>query len=345
LVVIDTAHNRVASLGALRGRGGKTALIIVMIVLLVAELGARVLSGGLPDPDWNFAQTDRKVAEMEAMAAAGETANVVLIGNSSVNAAFVADELERLTGLETIYNAALDGSSTRQTEDWTLNVVVPLTAPEMVMIGLTSRDLNDAAISNAEVFDKYLRSRGRARFLGEETMGQRVQRTLSGASALVRISPFLRDPASLVTQYDPKGTFGGEYVLPGENYNPRLLDITRTRERALNDYALGSVELDSLTRLVEALETQGTEVIIIEMPYIAEDYLPLHPNGAADYEAYRATVAAFTSARGLPYIDLTDYPWTKSEFYDFLHVNSAGTSLVNAMLADALVAATYWSPG
>lgn len=320
---------------SLRGRNPKVALIALAVVLVV-ELVARVLSSGLPNPDWNFPQTDRKVGEMEALAANGETASVVLVGNSSVNAAFVTDDLEAQSGLGTFFNAGLDGSSMRLTEDWTLNVVVPLIAPDTVVIGLTSRDLNDASSSNAEVFDKYLTSRGRARFLGEETVGQRVQRALSGVSALVRISPFIRDPASLVTQYNPDGPNTGEFILPGEEYNPRPLDVTRTRERALNDYTLGGIELESITRLVDKLEGQGIEVVVVEMPYVAEDYLDLHPNGLDDYLDYRTTVAAFTDAQNLPYVDLTDYPWTTAEFYDFLHVNSTGIDIVNTMLAEAL---------
>jgi hypothetical protein len=336
LVVIDTTRNGMAAVPRLGSRGGKTA-IIVLAVLLVAELAARVLAGGLPDPDWNFVQTDRKVTEMQARAAAGETADVVLLGNSSVNGAFVTEDLERLTDLGTIFNAGLDGSSMRQTEDWALNVVVPLLAPDVVVIGLTSRDLNDASSSNADVFNNYLTSRGRARFLGEETSGQRVQRALSGVSALVRISPFIRDPASLVTQYNPDGPATGEFELPGENYAPRAIDITRTRERALNDYSLGGIELEAFTRLVDSLHDQDISVVIVEMPYVGEDYLDLHPNGIADYEAYREVVAGFASTHGLPYIDLTDYPWTKAEFYDFLHVNSAGIGIVNQLLADALI--------
>ena len=312
--------------------------IIVLAVLLLSELVARVLAGGLPNPDWNFAQTDRKVSQMEAMAAAGETAEVVLIGNSSVNAAFLPEDLAASTGLGDFFNAGLDGSSMRQTEDWTLNVVVPLVAPETVLIGLTSRDLNDASSSNAEVYNNYLNSRGRSRFLGEETIGQKVQRALSEVSALVRISPFIRDPASLVTQYNPDGPDTGEFVLPGEEYAPRQLDITRTRERALNDFTLGGVELEALGRLVDSLESQGIEVVVIEMPYVGDEYLVLHPNGTADYDAYRQMVAGFTSERGLAYIDLTDYPWTTAEFYDFLHVNSTGIAIVNDLLADALLA-------
>lgn len=336
LTVIDTDHRR-ADPGR-RWRGGGKTVVVALAVLLVAELVARVLAGGLPDPDWNFVQTDRKVALMEAIADAGETAELVLLGNSSVNGAFDADELERLTGIERVFNAGLDGSSMRQTEDWALNVVIPLLRPETVVIGLTSRDLNDASSSNAEVFDNYLNSRGRARFLGEETYGQQVQRALSSVSALVRISPFIRDPGSLVTQYNPDGAPTGEFVLPGEEYAPRAVDITRTRERALNDFALGGIELESFTRLVRTLENGGINVVVVEMPYVAEDYLDLHPNGADDYAAYRNLVAGFTSTQGLPYVDLTDYPWTTAEFYDFLHVNSAGIAIVNQLLADALLA-------
>ena len=336
--VIDTEQAGLASFGGLHRRGIKT-VVIVLAVLLVTELIARVLASGLPNPDWNFAQTDRKVAEMQALADAGTSVDLVLLGNSSVNGAFTDQGVAAATGVERVFNAGLDGSSMRQTEDWALNVVVPLLSPETVVIGLTSRDLNDAGSSNAEVFRDYLNSRGRARFLGEETIGQRVQRALSEVSALVRISPFLRDPASLITQYDPNGPATGEFVLPGEEYNPRPLDTTRTRERALNDFTLGGIELESLARLVDGLEGQGITVVIMEMPFIAEDYLELHPNGAADYAAYRDVVASFTAERDIPYIDLTTYPWTTSEFYDFLHVNSAGIEIINQLLADGLAQA------
>ena len=130
----------------------------------------------------------------------------------------------------------------------------------------------------------------------------------------------------------------GEFVLPGEEYNPRPLDVTRTRERALNDYSLGGVELEALGRLVTQLDSLDIEVVVVEMPFVAEDYLDMHPDGVADYEAYRQLVATFTDGNDLAYIDLTDYPWTTDEFYDFLHVNSTGIAIVNAMVADALAA-------
>jgi hypothetical protein len=335
LTAAETAGSEAVGF-SLRGRSMRTP-VIVLAVVLVAELVARVLASGLPNPAWTFPQHDRKVDQMEAMFAARETVDVVLVGNSSVNSGFHVDDLEAFSGLGTFYNAALDGSSMRLIEDWTLNVVVPLVAPKVVVIGLTSRDLNDASLSNAEVFGDYLASRGRARFLGEETIGHKTRSVLSSLSALVRISPFLREPASLVLQYNPAGPSTGEFVLPGEEYAPRVVDITRTRERALNDYALGGIELESLTRLVRSLESQGIRVIVMEMPYVNPDYLDLHPEGAADYQAYREVVADFASTEALPYVDLTDYPWTTAEFYDFLHVNSAGIDLLNRMLAEALV--------
>lgn len=330
----DTSHVP----AAVRGRLSRRTVIVVIIVLVVGELVSRVLAGGLPNPEWNFAQTDRKVEQMQALAAAGENVDVVLLGNSSVNAGFVEEDLERLGGFETVFNAGLDGSSVRQMEDWALNVVVPLLEPETVVIGLTSRDLNDASLSNAEVFNNYVNSRGRARFLGEETAGQRLNRALSDVSALVRISPFIRDPASLITQYDPNGPATGEFVLPQEEYAPRAIDITRTRERALNDFTVGGIEIESLDRLVTALQDDGIRVVIMEMPFIEDDWLPLHGNGAEDYLAYRAALLDFVDARGLDFVDMTAFDWTTNEFYDFLHVNSAGIELINAMLAEQLVA-------
>ena len=151
-----TSDDERTGLAVLRPRRPGKTFFIALAVLLVAELVARFLAGGLPDPEWNFVQTDLKVEEMQALAASGASADVLLIGNSSVASGFIADELEVLLGVDTVYNAALDGSSMRQMEDWALNVAVPLTNPGTVVIGLTSRDLNDDSISNADVFDKYL---------------------------------------------------------------------------------------------------------------------------------------------------------------------------------------------
>ncbi len=113
--------------------------------------------------------------------------------------------------------------------------------------------------------------------------------------------------------------------------------MTRTRERALNDFAVGGIETESLQRLTVALEAQGIDVVIVEMPYVAEDYLPLHQNGAEDYDAFHEAMVAFAESQALPYVDLTTRPWTKSEFYDFLHVNSSGIEIINSMLAQQLI--------
>ena len=332
--VADSARSGLAGLRL--SRPGRTAFV-ALAVLVVAELVARFLAGGLPNPQWNFTQTDLKVEEMQALAASNNRADVLLIGNSSVAAGFISNDLEDLLGVDTVYNAALDGSSMRQMEDWALKVAVPLTNPSTVVIGLTSRDLNDDSISNAEVFEKYLTSTGRARFLGEEKIGQKVQRTLGDIFALVRISPFLRDPASLISQYDPSGAHDGSFQLPADDYVIRTLDVIRTRERALNDFALGGIETEALQRITDTLQANGIRVVIVEMPFVAEDYLPLHQNGAADYEAFRQVALAFADNESLLYIDLADYPWTKSEFYDFLHVNSSGIAIINSMLAEQLI--------
>jgi hypothetical protein len=309
-----------------------TPSAVAIGVLVLAELIARVLAPGLPNPDWNFQQTDEKFAEMEALAASGTTVDTVFVGNSSVDIAFDAELFLQASGIDS-FNAALNGSSMQQIEAWTTEVVVPLLQPETVIIGISSRDLNDASSSNREVFENYSTSRGRAKFLSEETLGQRVQARLASVSALVEISPFIRDPASLITQYNPDGP--GTFI-PPEEYSPRAIDITRTRERALNDFTVGGHEFAALERLLADLKAQGIIVVLMEMPFVEEDYLPLHPDGSEDYQEFSEMLAATTSAAGVPLIDFTQYDWTKAEFYDFNHVNSTGKVRINQLLAESL---------
>ncbi len=321
----------------------RTTWLTFLAVLVVAEVIARILSAGLADPQWNFAQTDRKVAEMSALANNGG-AEIVFVGNSAVNSDIISDVIARDTRFERVYNAGLDGSPGKLIEDWTINVVEPLLGPEVVVIGLTSRDLNDGSRSNLSVTSGYMNSAGRASFLGQEAIGQKADRFFGELFALVRIRGFLRDPVSLITQY--RDDIAEERIraiddFTKQPYRNDTILINRTRERALNDYSVDAggdqdSQVAAVVRLIDKLQARGVQVVLVEMPYSGADYLSLHTNGAADYERYRTALRSIAHATGIPLIDGTRPEWTTDYFEDFLHLNSAGANTFSAELAAEL---------
>ncbi len=321
-------------------RNTRATWVTLVAVLIVAELIARFLSAGLADPQWNFAQTDRKVAEMKAIANDGGV-EVLFVGNSAVNSDVISGVISRETSFDGVYNAALDGSPGVLTNDWTINVAEPLLGPDVVVIGLTSRDLNDGSRSNLRVTDGYMNSPGRASFLGQQTAGQKADRFFGELSALVRIRAFLRDPISLITQYRDdiaEERLRGVDDFTREPYGNDDILIDRTRERALNDFtvdpeAAPGTQAGAIVDLIERLQNRGVDVVLVEMPHAGADYISLHTNGQADYDAYRATLRSIAEKTGVPLIDGTRPEWTTDYFEDFLHLNSAGANTFSAELA------------
>lgn len=315
--------------------------IALIAVLIIAEVAARILTAGLPDPEWNFAQTDRKVAEMEALRDSGG-AEIVFVGNSAVNSDIIGDVIARDSQFDSVYNAGLDGSPGKLTLDWASNVVEPLLGPDLVVIGLTSRDLNDGSRSNLSVTQGYLDSRGRAAFLGEETAGQQADRFFGELFAIVKIRAFLRDPVSLITQYrddiaEERLRIMDDFTRE-EYFNDRIL-IDRTRERALNDFSTGiseGTQAAAVVELIELLNGRGVQVALVEMPYSGMDYIDMHTNGQADYDAYRATLVEIAESTDTPLIDGTRPDWSTDYFEDFLHLNSAGANQFSTELATKL---------
>ncbi len=340
----EEANRSVELAVAERGtRNTRATWVTLVAVLIVAELIARFLSAGLADPQWNFSQTDRKVAEMNAIAKGGGV-EIVFVGNSAVNSDIISGVITRDTDFEGVYNAALDGSPGVLTNDWTINVVEPLLDPDVVVIGLTSRDLNDGSRSNLRVTDGYLNSPGRALFLGQQTAGQKADRFFGELSALVRIRAFLRDPVSLITQYRDdiaeERLRGVDDFTKEPYFNDDIL-INRTRERALNDFSVDptaapGTQAGAIVDLIERLQSRGAEVVIVEMPYSGMDYIALHTNGQSDYDAYHATLISIADRTGVALIDGTRPEWTTDYFEDFLHLNSAGANTFSTELAQQL---------
>lgn len=315
---------------------------VTLLVVLLAEVGARALSPHLPPVDhWNQREAAIEYDQMRALAASGGV-EVAWLGSSVAHFGFEPEEFSRITG-RSAYNAALPGSGMRSIAQWSQDFVEPMLRPKTVIIGLTSRDLNDNGPVQAEHLDSYLNSDGRRRALGIGSAAEKLERRIEEVSALVRLRQHLRRPASAVK--DVRGQSAlvrevalgarGEARFPEADY-PFSNDAQRqTWEReALQRFDMTS-SMDALRTLIDRLRAKGVRVVLVDMPVVEDLYAGFHPNGRADLLGYRRAIAGL----GAPVISVGGSAFDPDEhFVDSIHLNRAGARAFSRTLASRLAA-------
>jgi hypothetical protein len=318
---------------------------VALVVLVLAELGARALGPHLPEPtEWSDQATATKSAQIDDL----ECVDVVFAGNSMAR-----DGLDPATFAEsdpegrTAYNAALDAATPDHLRHWLTEQVLPRTRPDTVVVALASFDLsrgNRAGPLALESYEQALRTR-------PGTSG-RVQRWFADNLALVRHRTELRNPATVwramgdalsgdeaprtpdqpssVIGPSGEGLSGRELVYTGPGPATRFL-----QSELLDDYRLDPDQLESAEDLLRALEQGGTSVTLLALPVTA-DFVSLHPRGDEDFEEYLDQMAAIADSTGADFVDLSRERFADDEFADTHHLNEAGVQHLAPLLADRL---------
>ncbi len=321
-------------------------LLAALAVVVAAEAGARVAAPLLPDPHlYGDSTTAAKVLQLDRLEGCTD---LVVAGNSMARDAFDPGVLDGATG----YNAALDAASPALLDRWLTEEVLPRTHPAVVLVAVASLDLNTNSRAGAAARQAYDDAPATAGgFLG------RLGALATRSSALVAHRRELTDPAQWGPALDhlragtrpshlgPEGIEGligpqGQGLADQDlTYEPPPGPVLRrfVTEQLLNDFRIGDESVAALRRLVRDLRAQGTTVVLAALPVTA-DYVALHPGGAADFDAYRRTLASVAADEGLPLIDLhADAP--VAEFADTHHLNRAGSVRFTRSLPDRLRAA------
>ena len=313
-------------------------LLAVVGVLLAAEGGVRVLTGTLPPPaGWPTDEYPIKDERTAELADAGGT-SVVIVGSS------VADVSIDPAGFgepSLAYNAGLVGATAWIVDVWTREVVVPRLDPRLVVVAVSSRDLNDNG-AGVELSDHLFReSEGGRRVLGTESTVDRVERWLDERSALLRYREVLRRPFEAFAGYDPPDRnaaavtdLGLETHLLDEPYADRATAVEFMRREPLRDFALGGVQQQAFERLVTSLEDDGRIVVVVDVP-VTQDYVDAHPRGERDMTEYRAVVDDIVERAGATLV--RPGVWDPSFFSDPLHLNGAGVDRLTELLVDRLL--------
>ena len=310
---------------------------------MIGDLAVRAAVPHLqPFNAWADWEATNKVDAMDALARRGG-ASIVLAGSSMMNAAGDPVAIgKELSVSRPVFNASLNGAGPQLMELWLMNVVVPRLKPRVVVLGVSSRDLNDRGVSSAEAYRSVRRSYGGRSVASDLSVTERIERFAERASAVVRYRSLLRQPSRWFRDEPRKAAAS---VTPlGVPHAIRFLDhpykikddfYPRIVPRMYSTFKIGGVATRSLDRLVRALVAAKVRVVLVEMP-ISQDVYPVHPNGLDDYLAFERALARIGSASNARVLNLVPAFPSTEPFGDPLHVNSLGRARFTRLLVEAL---------
>jgi hypothetical protein len=322
----------------------------VVVVLALAEVGARALAPYLPEPAlWTDDTTEVKVAQLDALADGPGCVDLVFAGNSMTRDGLVPEEFTAADpdGRAT-YNAALDAATPALLERWVLDEVDPRVDPDGVVLGLSSFDLNDEAQIGQSALDAY----DRAPLTRDDIFG-RLQAPLIRHLDLVRYRNSLRDPRELwaalgrwrdgerVARLDASGIDGllgpqGEGLSRRDlHYVPSPVTDRFAQNELLNDFHLGGDQSAATERLLRGLVDRGVDTAVVVLP-VTDDYVALHPGGRAQFDQFLDLAEQLATEAGAQFVDLHDLAPGDQWFADTHHLNAVGAEHLSRALPDLL---------
>ncbi|MCP4086393.1 MAG: hypothetical protein GY745_15265 [Actinomycetia bacterium] len=329
----DPLHDDAAPRGPSAVRSSVLRLLAAAaVVVLVAELAARVVGGQLAEPlAWYDATTQLKDGQVDELAGTG--LDDMVIGTSMTLRGFDTQTYVDATG-RTAYNAALPGAVPSVNERWLLDEILPRVRTGRVILGIQTIDFS------AELHDENLARWEAARSTRTGFLGS-LERWGSSVSGLIRHRQELRDPVAWMNlvrdRPGPIEDTAGTLTDLGfrDVYVDDFTDFAR--DRTAHELATINLEAasEAITRMASALEAEGIELVLVEMP-VPQAYIDLHLEGQTSYDEIRAHYRGLADNLGIELIDLaTD--WDADErFTDYTHLDVVGAQRVAELVAGQL---------
>ena len=325
-----------------RRRLAKVALITAL-VLVGAEGALRLRASALPAPaDWAIPAIGHKFEQIKELEQNGG-ASVVFLGASTVDAGLDPDRFPVKAGERPAYNAAVRGGTMSVIGTWAKHVAIPRLRPDVVVLGLSSRELNENDKPRAIRERAFYEAPAVRELLGETSMWERAGRRLERASALFKYRTKLRDP-----RYIPALVGVGE--LPAEDANSandyvgtggELTAFERSRyagaaffKNKTKPVPIGTAQREQLRDLLTFLRSHAPRVLVVNMP-VTGDYVSTQT--PAQRAAFDAILAAETKDAGASYVKTGIWPTTL--FGDPTHTNGAGAQRLATVLSKPVSAA------
>ena len=238
-------------------------------MLIATEGCVRLAADRLPIAQlWSAPEMPVKEAQMDELASDGG-ASVVFLGSSTMDAAADASSFRIDGATRPAYNASTGAGSMRTIDVWGRMVALPRLAPDVVVIGVVSRELNRNDAQQALNEANFLDSTATRRLLGTETLLQRVERRVASVSAVVEHRSVLRQPRrvweTLRTGEYRSGEFGEVVAADGqyEGFLDQQLSQTgitadSLRRTLLRDFEIGADQVRTLREAAWPTCRRGT---------------------------------------------------------------------------------------
>ena len=275
--------------------------------------------------------------------------DVVVVGSSTAGAgvdpAVLAEAIDPVDPQG--YVLWIPGANAAVLEIAATEMLPALVEPEVVVVALTSRELNDnydiGAFEVGLLPENLANSLAWRRITTPDQWGTRSEATASDLSGLVRYRARLREPTSWISWItsDDDGapwqmTQTGRLAAYVESSAPLEASSghLNREERVLSNYAAGGTQTVALTNALQA--PSGQRVLLVVLPTSQSTFWPLHPNGSADVALAREAAALAAEQAGVEFLDLSDFGNDDSWFSDSNHLNSIGSAQVSDLIAAAL---------
>lgn len=320
-----------SSQGAQGRRVWVKVLFVACAMLLLAEAGARLVEANSSFSDDLLPRLlNEHRANAESRELAGQDTEILFLGSSTTGAGFDPNQVPDRKA----YNLWWAGAGTDALDALADEIALELFDPEVIVIGISSRELNDGRISaNLSVLNDAKRALAWRRIAKNDLLTR--SEILGGkSSALIRNRTDLRRPTNWVAWLGSSGETEavvmdetGRMLRYRERTEPIISEVDEIREaQALAGFALGGPQAAGLRRLLQTLEDR--RVVLVFVPTSNADYAPLHPNGVDDILAARDLAESIASQANVEFVDATDMADDRSLFGDANHLNQRGSEML-----------------
>jgi hypothetical protein len=330
-------------------RAKQLAVVVIVVgaVFGLAEAAVRTRASVFPPPPrWVGPEMPLKERQIQLLERFGG-ASVAFVGSSVVDVAVDPSALQREDGRRPAYNASAGAASLRMISTWTRVLAVPKLRPDVVVLGIISREFNANDPEQQRLDEQFFASPAVRQYLGNETTIQKIDRRLARASALFRYRTFVRQPRYLRALIGMKQVTSTEYgalIAPDGQYEgflsreyPDVATVNRLfRNRALKDYEVGAEQVATFRALVTSLKQSAERVVVVNMP-VTQDYVDAHPNDEDDHDAYTSALERETEGLDVELVDMGI--WSPVYFADPAHLNARGAKRITGLLDEVLAEA------
>ncbi len=322
-------------------RGRVVPIAVALAVLLLAELAVRAGRSHLDEPNvWPTPELQKKFTQIGARAREGRRPEVVLVGDSMLDAGGDPAALAQAVPGTTVYNASIAGETLPVIADWTTRIVLPKLDPKVVVVGFSSNELNPSVLAPEAGVGAYRASRVVRAAEGRGSPVDRADAFLREHSMLYRYRSSLRHPFRGDTVdpnvFDPELSPDGHdlafadlgYLEKGGPGQAQA--VIQGVVAALQGFTVGLENVTILQEMIRAIRVAGARVLLVAMP-VTTDLIVAHPGGEADYRKAMEAFAGVAQRSGAAFVQ--PGVWPTALFADPVHLNGAGAAQLSSYLA------------